>query len=238
MGEYNTIWESRSEWRAVTDLAVRRSSVVRAGRGHARKRQVTIMCRNLTRLQAWGGRQSRKCGKVWGRRTFWTDFQVYCTDLPWFWEVYYGEISRFRSWGGQGDGQGLKREHLHNSSGPLAHPDHRISVVRYFNSPTFPTLPARKIDCSLLKRQNDQMGKPSATWILRSAHARASLSAHSSACTWSQRPVTIPVLRAHALNHVPLPGPRTRPLPHWQSPGLIAGVSQHAFVAPYSETRV
>ena len=66
MGDYNTIWESRNEWRAVTGLAVRRSSIVRAGRGHARKKHVTIMCQNTTRLQAWvAGRAESvaRCGE-------------------------------------------------------------------------------------------------------------------------------------------------------------------------------
>ena len=58
------------------------------------------------------------------------------------------------------------------------------------------------------------------------------------ACTWSQSPVTIPVLRAYALNHLTLPSPQTHPLRHWQSPGLIAEVSQHTFITPYSETHV
>lgn len=119
------------------------------------------MCQNTTCLQAWGSRQSRNCGKVWGRCTFWTDFQVYCTDLPWFQEVYYEEISRLRSCGEQGDGQGLEKGTSTYSYAPLACPDYRISGVRYSNSPTFPTLPGWKTDCSLLKRLNDQMGKPS-----------------------------------------------------------------------------
>ena len=161
MGDYNTIWESRNEWRGGNWLGCPEKFHCKSWQGPCQKKACHNHVSKHHSSPGLGVRQSRKCGKVWGRCTFWTDFQVYCTVLPWFWEVYYREISRFRSWAEQGDGQGLKREHLHNSCGPLAHPDHRISVVRYSNSPTFPTLPDWKIDCSLLKRRNDQMGKPS-----------------------------------------------------------------------------
>lgn len=60
MGDYNAIWESRNEWRAVTGLAVRRS------RGHARKVMSKICVKTplVSRLGVAGRAESAaRCGE-------------------------------------------------------------------------------------------------------------------------------------------------------------------------------